>query len=99
MARFKILENRIKIIDSYMMSRAEFLEALDEIQGLYPSHVAFKRTRRSMILEWEAHNFLYWLGINHDKTSDVDLDYPQPWYMKVGYWVLGVLGKIFNKIL
>ena len=52
-----------------------------------------------MILEWEAHNFLYWLGINHDKTSDVDLDYPQPWYMKVGYWVLGVLGKIFNKIL
>ena len=99
MARFKILENRIKIFDSYMMSKAEFLEALDEIQGLYPDHIAFKRSRRSMILEWQAHNFLYWLGIKKDKTADVDLDYPQPWIKRLAYGVLGVLGKLFNKVL
>ena len=97
--RYKILENRIKIFDSYMMSKAEFLEALDEIQKLHPDHIAFKRSRRSMILEWEAHNFLYWLGIKKSKTADVDLDYPQPWFKRFAYGFLGILGKIFNKVL
>lgn len=95
--RYKILENRIKLIDSYMMSEAEFYGALDEIQKLYPSHVAFKRTRRSMILEWRAHNFLYWLGIKQNKTADVDLEYPQSWFKKIAYGILGILGKIFIK--
>jgi len=72
-----------------MMSEAEFYGALDEIQKLYPSHVAFKRSRKSMILEWRAHNLLYRLGIKKSKTADVDLEYPQPWYMKVIYWILG----------
>lgn len=97
--RYKILENRIKLIDSYMMSKNEFIAALDEIQKLYPSHIAFKRSRRSMILEWEAHNFLYWLGIKKDKTADVDLEYPQTWLKRLGYGFLGVLGKIFNKVI
>ena len=97
--RYKILENRIKLIDSYMMSKNEFIAALDEIRKLYPSHVAFKRSRRSMILEWEAHNFLYWLGIKKDKTADVDLEYPQTWLKRLGYGFLGVLGKIFNKVI
>lgn len=87
--RYKILENRIKIIDSYMMSEAEFYSALDEIQSLYPEHIAFKRSRKSMYLEWRAHNLLYRFGIKKSKTADVDLEYPQPWYMKVIYWILG----------
>lgn len=95
--RYKILGNRIKILDSYMMSEAEFSEALDEIQKLYPDHVAFKRTRKSMYLEWRAHNFLYWMGIKKDKTTDVDLEYPQGWFKKIAYGILGILGKIFFK--
>ena len=95
--RYKILDNRIKILDSYMMSEAEFYSALDEIQKLYPDHVAFKRTRKSMYLEWRAHNFLYWIGIRKDKTADVDLEYPQGWFKKLIYGILGVLGKIFFK--
>ena len=95
--RYKILDNRIKILDSYMMSESEFYSALDEIQNLYPDHVAFKRTRRSMYLEWRAHNFLYWMGIKKDKTADVDLEYPQGWFKKIAYGILGILGKIFFK--
>lgn len=94
--RYKILENRIKILESWMMSKEEFLSILDEIQKLYPNHVAFKRTRRSMILEWEAHNLLYRLGIKKDKTADVDLDYPQPWTKRLGYKILGIVGKLFR---
>jgi len=80
-----------------MMSEAEFSEALDEIQKLYPSHVAFKRTRKSMYLEWMAHNFLFRMGIKKDKTTDVDLEYPQGWFKRLGYGILGILGKIFIK--
>lgn len=94
--KYKILENRIKILESWMMSKEEFLKILDEIQELYPDHVAFKRTRRSMILEWEAHNLLYRLGIRKDKTADVDLDYPQPWIKRLGYGILGIVGKLFR---
>ena len=96
--KYKILENRIKILESWMMSKEEFLNVLDEIQKLYPDHVAFMRTRKSMLLEWYAHNLLYRLGIKKDKTADVDLDYPLSWYMKLGYWILGTLGKLFTKI-
>ena len=95
--RYKILDNRIKILDSYMMSEAEFYGALDEIQKLYPDHIAFKRTRRSMYLEWRAHNFLFWMVIRKDKTADVDLEYPQSWFKKIAYGILGILGKIFFK--
>lgn len=86
---YKILENRIKIIDSYTMSDEEFGRAIDEIQSLYPEHIAFKRSRKSMYLEWRAHNLLYRLGIKRSKTADVDLEYPQLWYMKIIYWILG----------
>ncbi len=95
--RYKILGNRIKIFDSYTMSKAEFSEALDEIQKLYPEHVAFRRTRRSMYLEWMAHNFLFRMGIRKDKSADVDLEYPQSWFKRLGYGILGIFGKIFFK--
>lgn len=95
--KYKILENRIKILESWMMSKEEFLNVLDEIQKLYPDHVAFKRTRRSMYLEWMAHNFLFRMGIRKDKTADVDLEYPQGWFKKLEYGILGILGIIFFK--
>lgn len=95
--KYKILGNRIKILDSYMMSEAEFSEALDEIQKLYPEHVAFKRTRRSMYLEWMAHNFLFRMGIKKDKAADVDLEYPQSWFKRLGYGILGTIERIFFK--
>ena len=96
MAQFRILENRIKIFESYLMSKNQFLEVLDEIQELYPEHVAFRRSRKSMVLEWEAHNLLYRMGIKKNKTSDVDLDYPQPWIKRLGYGILGWIWGIFN---
>lgn len=92
--RYKILENRVKIFDSYLMSLSEFLEALDEIRRLYPEHVAFKRSQESMILEWRAHNLLHRFGIKHNKTADVDLEYPQSPLKRFAYGVLGWIGKI-----
>ena len=50
-----------------------------------------------MVLEWAAHNMLYNLNIQRERTKDVDLDYPQKWYYKVGYGICGVVALIFIK--
>ncbi len=40
----------------------------------------FYRSRTSMVTEWRAHNFLYWLHIARKRTCDVDLE------RNVGRW-------------
>lgn len=40
----------------------------------------FHRSERSMVTEWRAHNFLYWLHIARERTRDVDLE------RNVGRW-------------
>lgn len=46
------------------------------------------RSNKSMIREWIAHNNLYILGYEVERTKNVDLNYPQKWYVKVIYWLL-----------
>ena len=46
------------------------------------------RSIKSMVNEWIAHNNLYRLGYKQDHTKSVDLDYPQKWYYRLGYWLL-----------
>ena len=46
------------------------------------------RSNKSLINEWIAHNNLYILGFETERTKNVDFDYPQAWYVKLGYWLL-----------
>lgn len=46
------------------------------------------RSNASLIREWVAHNNLYILGYEQERTKNCDLDYPQKWYVKVAYWLL-----------
>lgn len=47
-----------------------------------------KRSLFSMITEWRAHNLLYNLHIQRDRTRSVDLEYPIKWYKQVAYFIL-----------
>ena len=86
----KVLENRIKIYDSYKVTNLDLmLDELNKLKELYPDHPTWNRSMHSLKLEWAAHNLLYALGYKKDKTKDVDLDYPQKWYMKIAYGILG----------
>ena len=49
------------------------------------------RSMRGMVREWCAHNLLYNLGIARKRTASVDLDMGEPWYRRVGYFILSVL--------
>lgn len=46
------------------------------------------RSNASMAREWIAHNNLYILGYEQERTKSVDLNFPQKWYVKVAYWLL-----------
>ena len=88
---YKVFDNRIKIYDSYKASIDQMREELDKLQELYPNHPVWNRTRISLKHEWAAHSLLYALDYKKDKTKDVDLEYPQKWYMKIVYSILGNL--------
>ena len=45
------------------------------------------RSINSMVNEWVSHNNCYKLGLWKDRVKDVDLNYPQPWYMPIVYWL------------
>ena len=82
------------IQDSYKVKR------VDEMQGILrmiqsevedDSMAINKRGIWSMTHEWRAHNLLYSLGFEKDRTRSVDLNLNQPWYIKLGYKILSLL--------
>lgn len=85
----------VKVIDSYMVFKKDFEMEIKNIIKMTPGLEVWKRSVKSLKLEWATHSLLYNLGIKRNKTADVDFDYPQKWYMKAGYWIIGNLALIF----
>lgn len=88
----------IHIEGSSKMSRGEFLAALaaapinaDKIV------VVHNRCTGSLLREWAAHKLLWQLHIFRSHTESVDLDWPQPWYFRLGYFVVGGVALLFYK--
>ena len=52
--------------------REEIIESLLLYEEKYPTK--WERSKDSLMLEWTAHNLMYFLGINHGSTTDVDLN-------------------------
>lgn len=87
---YKILSNRIKIIDSYQITdRSRMSEIIYAIQHKHPE-VKFDRNYNALVHEWVAHNRLYKLGIKPEKTKDVDLEFKETWIKKLIYNILGI---------
>jgi len=92
-----ITNNNIHVENSYMYSKDCMKDALELWRGKYPEYDVFiHRTDNDMIREWCVHNVLYELGIAKERTKDVDLNWPQKWYARVGYFVFGGICKLFT---
>lgn len=96
----------IHIEGSSRMSREEFLAALpayyeaaqergDNVAVTNYLAVRYRRSTRSLLREWAAHKLCYALHIKRSSTESVDLDWPQAWYFRLGYFVIGGLALIF----
>lgn len=73
------------------MSKWEFPLYLDKEKKENPDSPVWNRSIRSLCFEWATHNVLYALGIRRSKTADVDFEYPQKWYLRFCYSVIGFL--------
>ena len=87
---YKILTNRIKIIDSYKITdRSRMVEIIYAIQYRHPE-IKFNRGYSELVHEWVAHNRLYKWKIRTDKTKDVDLEFKENWFNRFIYGILGI---------
>lgn len=64
---------------------------IDSLRERYPNTNTWKRTNKSLIREWRAHNLLYDFNYERARTKDVDLDYPERWKTQVAYFILSLL--------
>lgn len=96
--RYKVYDNRVKLIDSYAVQKSKYGRELQRIRNLHPSLPLWQtRSVRSMRCEWAAHNLLYNLGIKRDKTKDCDLNFTNEWYMRIAYAVFGTVALLLVK--
>ena len=96
--RYKVYDNRVKLIDSYIVPKAKYERELISIRNLHPSLPLWEnRGVRSMRCEWATHNLLYSIGIKRDKTKDCDINFSLPWYMSIAYAVVGTLALLIVK--
>lgn len=94
-----ITNNNIHITDSYKVKTRESMKNILNIlrEYLNDSNITMKtpldyRSNNSMIREWITHNNLYRLGLYQDRVKNIDLNYPQKWYVKILY----AIGSLIN---
>lgn len=84
-------KNNTTIHDSYKVTDSTIIKnVLHALQYESDGMAINKRTVSSMTREWKSHNILYDLHICRKRTKDVDLEYPQKWYYKIGYFILSL---------
>lgn len=94
---FVVKPDRIKLLDSYQVSKWDFLHELEGVRLKTFGSDVWKRSMTSLMREWACHNAAYALGIRRDKTKDCDLNASLPWYASALYWVLGGIVWLFIK--
>lgn len=90
---YKVTKDNITIYNSYLIkSKADMSFVLSVIKYNYPQsdYIVNQLDKDTMINEWRGHNLLYNLHLFRSHTKDVDIN-KNPWYLKVGYWILSKL--------
>ncbi len=93
-----VTDNNIHITDSAFLSKHDADVLLYRVTADYPTcSVVVNRSHGSMMREWAAHTLLYKLHILRSHTKDVDLNYPQRWWVSLAYNIFGAIALIFLK--
>ena len=95
--RYRILGDRVKLFDSYLVPKGKYSRELGMIRNLHPTCRLWHRSEGSIKREWAAHVLAYNIGIRRDKTADTDLEYEPKWWMSLFYFVVGGIALIIIK--
>ena len=91
-----VSKNNIHIEDSYKVNTREDMQMiLTDIRAKHSLEESdvLKRTDKSLIKEWCAHNVLYNLHLFRKHTKDVDLNYPQSKIIEIAYSIVSIFLK------
>lgn len=89
--KYKVYDNRVKLLDSYLIPKEKYGRELRFIRNLHPNIPLWNRSEASMRREWALHTLVYNLGIKRSKTKDCDLNFEDKWYVKLAYGVVGTI--------
>lgn len=94
---YSISPNNLQLQASYTIAKKSFLRELAAIRARHPECGVWKRSPKSLVREWAAHNAFHALGIFPSRTCHTDLNWPQKWYFRIGYGVIAALVWSFIK--
>lgn len=94
---YEVSANNIQLKSSFEVSKDDFERELVAIREQYPDCLVWNRSIDSLKREWAAHNAFHALGLVRKQTADTDLNWPQPWFIRLGYDLLGRIAWMFIK--
>ena len=94
---YEVSSNNIQLKSSFEVSKDDFERELAVIREQHPDSLVWNRSIDSLKREWAAHNAFHALGLVRKQTADTDLNWPQPWFIRLGYDLLGRIAWLFIK--
>jgi hypothetical protein len=92
-----VTPNNIHLESSFTISKEDFERELKALREQYPDSLVWNRSVRSLKHEWAAHNAMHAMGIARRQTAHADLNWPQPWLIRLGYAIVGTIAWPFIK--
>ena len=83
--------DNVCVYNSYTVSKNDMSDWIRQIRlfGEKNGYI-YNRTDKSWINEWKAHNLLFKLGIQPNRTSNVDLNENESLLRRFGYFILSI---------
>ena len=89
--------NNIHLESSFKVRKEDFERELEAIREQHPDSLVWNRSIDSLKREWATHNAFHAMGIFRDRTGHMDLNWPQPWFVRLGYALIGSIVWPFIK--
>ena len=86
---YEVSSNNIILKSSFEVSKEDFERELLALRERHPESLVWNRSIDSLKREWAAHNAFHALGILRSQTAHTDLNWPQPWFTRVAYDLIG----------
>lgn len=94
---YSVSPNNIHLESSFKVRKEDFERELKLMRERFPESLVWNRSLESLKREWAVHNALHALGIVRSRTAHMDLNWPQPWPVRLGYAILGRIAWPFIK--
>lgn len=89
---YNMTKENIHIKDSYKIRNVSEMKEILELIGSEALRrcIPYKRSINSWLREWKAHNYLYDMNYEKDRTGSVDLNEDESLIRRIGYFFLAL---------